>query len=40
MLKRIIDEIKFEIWFRLKVMPKLKDVKIIEKGVDNLSQKL
>ncbi len=34
MLKRIIDEIRFEIWFRLKIMPKLKDVKIIEKDID------
>jgi len=34
MIKKIIDEIKFEIWFRLKIMPKLKNVKIIEKGID------
>ena len=30
MLKKIIDEIKFEIWFRFVIAPKLKDVKIIE----------
>ena len=26
MLKKIINEIRFEIWFRIKVLPKLKNI--------------